>query len=144
MKIALIGCTKRKKDYACPARELYSESTLFKSAYAYAKIFADKIFILSAKYGLISEDEIISNYDQTLNHEKADVIKNWSEKVLKQMEESVDLQKDELIFLAGEKYRRYLIPLIQTKYHTKISLPLKDVGGIGKQVHWLQEKLNDE
>ena len=55
MKIALISCTKQKREYKCPARELYSESAWFREAYCYAKIVADKIFILSAKYGLVPE-----------------------------------------------------------------------------------------
>ena len=53
-RIALISCTSNKKAHKCPARELYSESPLFRLAYAFAKLVADKIFILSAKYGLVT------------------------------------------------------------------------------------------
>ncbi len=48
MKIALISCTSEKKAYKCAARELYSESAWFREAYCYAKLVADRIFILSA------------------------------------------------------------------------------------------------
>jgi hypothetical protein len=53
-RIALISCTSNKKAHKCPARELYSESPRFRLAYAFAKLVADKIFILSAKYGLVT------------------------------------------------------------------------------------------
>ena len=55
MKIALISCTSRKKSYKCQAKDLYSESSRFQLAFSFAKLIADKIFILSAKYGLIPE-----------------------------------------------------------------------------------------
>lgn len=35
MRIALISCTKVKKDYPCTAKEMYSQSTLFKKAVGY-------------------------------------------------------------------------------------------------------------
>ena len=66
MRIALISCTSRKKAYKCPARDLYSESPRFRLAYALAKLVADNIFILSAKYGLVPEHMIIEPYNETL------------------------------------------------------------------------------
>lgn len=66
MKIALISCTKEKKHYACAARELYSSSTLFSASYRYAKRVADKVYILSALHGLVSEDTVLNPYNKTL------------------------------------------------------------------------------
>ena len=62
MRIALISCSKEKKNYPCPAHELYSASNLFSLSYQYAKKYADKIYILSAKYGLVAEDCILMFY----------------------------------------------------------------------------------
>ena len=59
MVVALISCSKEKKNYTCPAKELYSASTLFSLSYKYAKKVADKIYILSALYGLVPEDRVI-------------------------------------------------------------------------------------
>ena len=66
MKIALISCSKQKRDYRCEARELYAPSRLFSLSYQYAKQYAEKIYILSAKYGLLSETDVVSPYDLTL------------------------------------------------------------------------------
>ena len=140
MIISLIACTKKKKNYKCPACELYSESTLFKYAYEYSKIYSDKIFILSAKYGLIDESEIIEPYDLTLNNQNEVFKKNWSERVFKQIQSKFNLDNLEIVFLAGENYRKYLIPLIQNYKNTKISIPLKNLG-IGKQMQFLKNNI---
>ena len=68
MKIALISCSKMKRDHSCTAAELYSPSHLFSLSYAYAQKVADKVFILSAKYGLVEEEDVISPYNLTLNN----------------------------------------------------------------------------
>lgn len=70
-KIALIGCTSRKKDHTCPAIEMYTESDYFNKKLEYCeKIGVEKIFILSAKYGLLDADEVIETYDLNLNKQK--------------------------------------------------------------------------
>lgn len=118
------------------AKDMYI-SPLFKGAYSYAKnIGADKIFILSAKYGLLEETDIIEPYDETLNDKKMDEIKAWSSNVLKSLSERTDLKNDEFILLAGERYRRYLIPEL-----CKVSIPLEGLG-IGKQLAFYKEHNN--
>lgn len=64
--IAFISCVKKKQNKSCMAKDLYC-SPLFRSAYAYAQKRADKIYILSAKYGLLKETDIIAPYNLTLN-----------------------------------------------------------------------------
>lgn len=66
-RIALISCSKLKKSYPCKASELYSASTLFSLSYEYAKMNADRIYIISAKHGLVAEDKVIEPYNETLN-----------------------------------------------------------------------------
>lgn len=43
-------------------------SPLFKYMYAYAKKRCKEVYILSAKYGLLSENTVISPYNKTLNN----------------------------------------------------------------------------
>ena len=52
------------------------------------KLAPDKIFILSAKYGLVGLDEEIEPYDLTLNTMLAKEIKHWADGVLHQLAES--------------------------------------------------------
>lgn len=109
MKIALISCTKKKKDYLCMASEMYSESTIFKYSYEYANLIADKIYILSAKYGLLPIYKIIEPYDLTFNNMKSKEVIEWGYKVIEQMGKEFDLIKDEFIILSGKIYYKELI-----------------------------------
>jgi len=98
----------------------------------YAQIhYPDKIFILSAKYGLVELEQEIEPYDLTLNKMSAVNIKRWAAYVLHQLAEHADLQQDQFIFLAGEKYRRYLVP-----YMTHVQIPLEGLS-IGRQLQRL-------
>ncbi len=134
-KIVLISCVSTKLPYKAKAKDLYI-SPLFKMNIAYAHTLKPKnIFILSAKYGLIDLEKIIYPYNQTLNTMRVEEIKKWAEKVKKQMDGKIDHKKDEIIFLAGEKYRKYLIP-----YFSKIQIPLQGLS-IGKQLQFLKRKL---
>ena len=136
MKIVLISCVAMKNDYPCVAHEMYV-SPLFKGAYSYAKkLNADKIFILSAKYGLLDEDTLIEPYNETLNTKKDLEIRAWADKVFAELQQKTDVKKDEFVFLAGEKYRKYLVARL-----TNVEIPLKGLG-IGKQLAYYKEKNN--
>jgi len=116
-----------------PASELYI-SNLFKKSMAYAKsLKPTKIFILSAKHGLLELDDPISTYDETLNSKKSDERKKWANKVIQKLTIKTDLNKDEFIFLAGMKYRQYLLPHI--KRH---KIPMLGIS-LFEQPKWLQE-----
>lgn len=130
-KIVLISCAARKKDVSSKAKDLY-ESPLFKRSLAYAQCLeVDQIYILSAKHHLVPLDEVIEPYDLTLNTMPASEIYVWANQVLKQLETRADLKNDLFVFLAGEKYRRYLIPHMQ-----HVDIPLKGLP-IGKQMQRL-------
>jgi len=133
MKIVLISCVAKKQKVKSLAKDMYI-SPLFKGAYRYAKkIKADKIYILSAKYGLLEETDVIEDYNETLNTKSAFEIKEWAAKVIAVLSQKTDLQVDEFIFLAGEKYRKYIIENIHN-----VRIPLKGLG-IGKQLAFYKE-----
>ncbi|MDR3543677.1 MAG: hypothetical protein P4L69_22380 [Desulfosporosinus sp.] len=135
MRIVLISCVAKKKEIPALARDLYI-SPLFKGAYRYArKLDADKIFILSAKYGLLEETDMIEPYNETLNNQSVTEIKKWASNIIDILAKKTDLHEDEFILLAGEKYRKYLIDSLR---HT--SIPLKGLS-IGKQLAFYKENL---
>ena len=106
----LIGCSKSKLDHCAPARDFY-QGTIFKKSLAAArKRYPNaSIYVLSAKYGLVPIDEVLCPYDETLKGKKANVIKNWAAKVIKQMGKTGrDPQNDTFIVFAGENDRKYL------------------------------------
>ena len=65
MRVVLISCVSKKKDTPVAAKDMYV-SALFKGAYKYAyTLGADKVLILSAKYGLLEETDVIEPYNET-------------------------------------------------------------------------------
>lgn len=127
MKIAFISCTKLKASYSCSAREMYQESTLFKKAIKYIEQQDyDEWFVLSAKYGLLRQQDVIEPYDLTLNTMKVSERKEWFKSTLSQIE---NLQMDitQIDFYAGIKYREYLTPALQQK-GISCNVPLEGKG----------------
>jgi cytoplasmic iron level regulating protein YaaA (DUF328/UPF0246 family) len=134
-KIVLISCVNKKLSSKAKARELYI-SPLFRLNLAYARTLnPDKIFILSAKYGLLGLEEEVEPYNETLNNMSDDEIKEWAKQVVNKLKEIADLKNDEFIFLAGDKYRKFIIPHI-----AKYEIPMKGLG-IGKQLKFLKDRL---
>jgi len=137
-KIALISCVSKKLSFKARAEDLYV-SPYFIYSLKYARKFKpDEIFILSAKYGLLSLDDKIEPYDVTLNKMKANQRRAWASNVIEQIKAEADLEKDHFIILAGEKYRQYLIP-----HFKSYEIPLKGLA-IGKQLQYLKEMIVDE
>jgi hypothetical protein len=110
MRIALLSCTSSKKNYKCETCELYSESPRFRLAYEYAKLIADRVFILSAKYGLLQEFDIIEPYNEILNEKTTQERRLWSDKVINELKVVSNLQEDEFIVIAGESYNEFILP----------------------------------
>lgn len=82
-KIILISCVSKKLMHKSKAKDLYV-SPLFQKSLQYAKsLNPDKIFILSAEYGLLDLSREIEPYDKTLNKISFDEIKEWTNSVLK-------------------------------------------------------------
>jgi cytoplasmic iron level regulating protein YaaA (DUF328/UPF0246 family) len=137
-QVVLISCVSKKLKYKCKVQDLYV-SPLFRKNLQYAKsLNPDKIFILSAKYGLLSLDEEIEPYDITLNKMRSGEIKEWADSVLNQLNKSTDREHDMFIFLAGNNYRKFLLPHLK---HYKI--PMLGLG-IGKQLQWLSRGIKNE
>ena len=133
--IVLISCVKQKLNKPAKAKELYV-SDLFKKFFAYAKTLSpDMVYVLSAKYGLLNCEEIIEPYELTLNTMGVKERKNWSGKVIDQLGKVSDLSCDKFIFLAGERYRQYLLPHI-----SHYEIPLQGLR-VGEQKQWLKRRL---
>ncbi|HLD12281.1 MAG TPA: hypothetical protein VJB87_01675 [Candidatus Nanoarchaeia archaeon] len=133
MRVVLLSCVKKKLSRPAPAAELYC-SPLFRLALRYARsLKPDKIFVLSAKYGLVSIDEVIDPYEVTLNNMSMAAVRVWSDKVFADLSKQVDVSSDEFIFLAGSRYRKFLVPRLK-----HVQVPLQGLG-IGKQLGWLSK-----
>jgi hypothetical protein len=135
-RIVLIQCASKKAKVKTKAEDLYI-SDLFRSSLLYAKrrLHPDHIFILSAKHGLLPLDKEVEPYDLTLKKMNAAKVKEWARTTAKQLSEHADLQGDHFIILAGERYRRYLLPYIPNH-----DIPMEKLR-IGEQLQRLKKEL---
>ena len=134
-KVVLISCASKKLPHKAKAKDLYI-SPLFKMNLKLAKSFnPNRAFILSAKHGLIDLDREVEPYDKILNKIHSAEKKKWANNVLYELRRVADLNNDEFIFLAGENYRKYLIPHIKN-----YKIPLRGLS-IGKQLKYLKERI---
>jgi hypothetical protein len=134
-RIVLLSCVATKLPTAAPAKELYI-SPLFKKSLAYAEMLdPDDIVILSAKHYVLPLDKVISPYNKTLLDMPSEEIQEWAVQVLKILADNYDLENDQFIILAGDKYRKYLVPQL-----SHWVAPLKGLR-IGQQLSWYSKKL---
>jgi hypothetical protein len=134
--VVLLSCVKSKRAQCCPAVDMYT-SPLFRKMLAYAKSLNPKrIFILSAKYGLLSPDDPIEPYELTLKKMKTGERRTWAENVLAALRQSCDLDADEFVFLAGMAYRENLVPHI--RHYT---VPMEGLA-FGAQLQWLGQQVS--
>ena len=132
MNIAFISCVKEKRIGKHRTKDLYI-SDFFKKSFKYCFSKYDKVFVLSAKYGLLDLGDEIENYEMTLNNFSKDEKIKWSDMVYRQMKSKIG-DKDNLYFYVGNNYREYLLPLLTNECY----VPLKGMG-IGQQLKFFKE-----
>ena len=134
MDVVLISCVGEKKSRRCKAKDLY-DSTWFHYAWRYAQTLKpDKVFILSAKYGLVDPETEIDPYEETLNSKSDNDIRIWANAVVNALREKTDLTNDTFTVLAGERYRRHLV-----NHFRKYNVPMDGLR-IGEQLSWLRQR----
>ena len=132
-RLVLISCVSKKLAKRAIARDLYI-STLFRLNLKYAETLKPcRILILSAKYGLLELNQEVEPYEQTLNNMRVSEVNHWASQVLQQIKSISSVEEAEYIFLAGERYRKYLIPHMRF-----VQIPLKGYR-IGEQLSKLKE-----
>ena len=125
-KVIIIGCSKSKKGKRSKALDLY-DGTLWKTFRKNNK-GKYRVFALSAKYGLIPADKVISDYDSLLGRDVTD--EQLKKKVAKQL----------------KKYRLGKPYVFTWKRYAKVlkdaGLPIRFVsGGIGIKAQKLKRLL---
>ena len=138
-RIYLVSCVAQKTPYPAPARDLYV-SPLFRKARAYVLKSGSPWFILSAEHGLVHPDDVLAPYEKTLNNMRVAERRTWAEKVQSQMEQAL-LDADEVIILAGTRYREHLEDWLNRRF-AHVQVPMKGLR-IGKQLQWLTENEPD-
>jgi hypothetical protein len=132
--IVLISCVSKKLAHAAKARDIYV-SPLFRLNLAYAQsLKPDAIYVLSAKHGLLALEDQIEPYELTLNTMGVGQIRAWAGSVVSQLATLADLKRDRFVFLAGDKYRKFLVPHL-----AKFEVPMQGLT-IGRQLQFLSRR----
>ena len=133
-KIVLISCVSKKAPQPMQAEELY-QSSLFVKSLAYAKkLKPDAIYILSALHHLLPLDKVTAPYTLALTTMSKKKRTEWGKKVVEQLKQVANLEKDTFVVLAGENY---LTPIQSHLKH--LELPLKGMK-IGERLQFLTNK----
>jgi len=138
-RLYLVSCVKEKQSRPAAARELY-RSAWFGKARAYVERQGGPWLILSAKYGAVPPQQRLRPYDVTLNRMGAARRREWAKQVSGQLRRRCR-RGDEVIILAGERYREYLVPAIRT-WGCRVRVPMRHLG-IGGQLRWLNRALGE-
>lgn len=100
--ISFVACSKTKAASPMPAAALYT-SPLFRKSLLAALDASKKAYILSAKHGLLSCNDIIEPYDVTLKALSAGERVDWGLRVTRQLETVVS-RKSLTSMYCGEEY----------------------------------------
>jgi hypothetical protein len=136
--VALVACAKSKRDAPTEAKRLYN-STWFRKARAYAESKSDDWYILSAKHGALPPDRVVKPYSQTLHDFTASERREWAKEVLRSIEVLLS-PDDEVLLLAGRRYREHLVGPLRQRVQT-VSIPMEGLG-IGEQLRYLNNHLD--
>ena len=148
--VVLIACssTKLKTATPVPAAELY-QGELFKAHLAYARQVLGapdgRIFILSAKYGLIRSDLKMYPYDLSLDKMSADERRRWGMGVAYLLGMVTGLSGRSLskAFVMGGKYYRQAIEDALALTNKPVVVPHPVGLGYAQQVAWYKARVQE-
>lgn len=136
-RVAFVSCVKTKLDEPDLAEHLYI-SPWFCMAREWARRNADRWFILSAEHGLIEPGKFIDPYERSLNTMKVRERQEWSQRVIKQIDEW-QLEGTWAWVLAGENYRRFIMEALEVRFD-RVSVPMEGLM-MGEQLSWMKGAL---
>ncbi|MBN1624201.1 MAG: hypothetical protein JW903_07515, partial [Clostridia bacterium] len=108
MLVALLSCTKEKLNKRCPVTDMYSNCKEFKAAYDYANLTADKVFVLSSKYGLLECDDEIDPVNENMAVKPPYEKRLWAANVIDKLSRQCNPEEDEFLIFAEKQYFEYL------------------------------------
>jgi hypothetical protein len=136
-QIALVACVSQKIERSAPAEELY-QGTWWNAAKGFAQMRPGRWFALSALHGVVPPTQMLDPYDETLiGKPKAERLK-WAERVIDQLGQ-IASPGAEITFVAGRKYREFVIPKLLTQPEELWTARVPAAGlNIGQQVQFFR------
>jgi hypothetical protein len=128
--IVIISCGQRKRNERSRARDLYT-GPYFRAALEYAEAVTtpEKIYILSAKHGLLRPTYYVSPYELRLGQTGSVIVRD----VRRQARNFHLLPMNEpVMVIAGKRYQQFLMNVFDSGLVTPC------FGGMGKQIQFLR------
>lgn len=108
MRVGFIACAKTKASFAMPAGALYA-SPLYRKSLLAALDLSDRVYILSAKHGVLDPQTLIEPYDLTLKTIPRSQRQEWGREAGKRLDEILS-RRDIVTLICGEEYIEPLRP----------------------------------
>ena len=82
--VVLVGCSKQKRTEEAQAVEMYDPSPLFRKQLAVARqlVRSTRVFIVSAKYGLVRPWKTLLPYEHTIRDKTKEQRVEWADEVI--------------------------------------------------------------
>lgn len=133
--LIFIGCVKSKRRGMHRADALYT-SVLFHGRAGYARSTGKPWYVLSAEHGLLAPDDVIEYYDVALNELPVRARRDWSRRVLEQIDDRIGPVKGKVVEIhAGKAYRDHGLVQGLTARGATVTAPLADLRQ-GQQLAW--------
>jgi len=130
--IGLLSCSAQKLPRAAPAARLYS-STLFQMSLRYLLRTCSRVYVLSAKHGLVNLDDVLEPYDLQLTKLSLVEQRRWGMRVVSELARD-NASRENMVALAGMPYIRAL--RLWLPYGWYMNDPLQGMQ-IGQRLAWL-------
>jgi hypothetical protein len=138
--LCLVGCGKAKLSRRAKAKALYT-GNLFRAARAWAEN-CDEWRIVSARYGLVDPETVLSPYEHRLEPKEA---AQWGQAVANSIiGEFLECGPVTVVILAGEDYAHPIMSGLRASGDTwrcnivDVVAPLRGLG-LGKRLAWLAD-----
>ena len=131
MRVTLIQCTNAKRSGTHKAKDLYDESAYFRIMREWARSTGNPWYILSAKHGLVSPEQVISDYNQR------GLSVNQCKEIATELH---DKGVSEVLITAGKDYTDQLTPELE-----RLGIDVIEVcrgKRIGERMAELKERIN--
>jgi hypothetical protein len=128
--VVIIPCGKAKQPTPQPAGRLYT-GAYFRACLRYAQTLAqpDRIFILSALYGLLALTDVVTPYELRMGEPGCVTLAQ-----VRRQAAARGLLGASVVALGGRNYT----DVCRAVWHAGCKCPLAGQGGIGKQMAWMK------
>jgi len=117
-RIALIGCSKLKRDIAAGLPKVLYKGSLTSCAMEFCQLRGIPWFVMSAKYGLLAQNELVLHYDTTFadlsTHDRLAWPLDVARELLERIDENANPNQTTIEIHAGNTYANPLSLHLET------------------------------